>query len=54
MKNKINITQMANIVANEAGLLHCTIENAWNGINKNITEHFDFEEVKSLIENFNS
>lgn len=52
MKNNMDLMQMANIVANEAEIFHCTIEDAWEGINKNITEQFDFEEVKSLIENF--
>jgi hypothetical protein len=49
MKDKISIIQMANILSNEAEIFHCTLEDAWNGINKNITEQFDFEEVKSLI-----
>jgi len=51
MKDKIDITQIANIVANEVDIFHCTIKDAWNGMNKNITEQFDFEEVKSLIVN---
>jgi hypothetical protein len=49
MKHKIDLNQMANIVANEAEIFHCTIEEAWDGINKNVTEKFNFEEVKSLI-----
>lgn len=54
MARKIEIIQMANIVANESELLHCTIEEAGDSINKNITEQFNFEEVKSLIIKFAS
>lgn len=50
MKKEIHLTQMANIVASEVELLHCTIEEAWNGMNSNITDQFNFEEVKALIQ----
>lgn len=49
MKDKIDLTQMANIVANESEIFHCSIEEAWKIISKDITNQFDFEEVKSLI-----
>ena len=38
MKTKnLKLSEIANILANEASLLHCTLEEAWNGISKDIT-----------------
>jgi hypothetical protein len=49
MKNKMSLEQISTILANEADLLHCTLEEAWEGISTEITSQFNFEDVKSFI-----
>jgi len=52
--NNLKLMKMASTLANEASLLHCTLEKAWKGINQTITNQFEFEEVKSyIIKNIN-
>jgi len=47
--NKLKLSEVANILANEASLLHCTLEKAWNGISKDITNQFKFKKIESYI-----
>ena len=54
VNEKLNINKMANILINEAELLHCTIEEAWEGMASDVTSQFNFKEVKSLIVNLNA
>jgi len=47
--NNLKLSEVAGILANEASLLHYTLEEAWNGISKDITNQFKFKEVESYI-----
>ena len=47
--NNLKLSEIAGILANEISLLHCTLEEAWNSISKNITNQFKFKEVESYI-----
>lgn len=52
--DKIDLNRMANILASEAEMLHCTLTEAWNGIAKSVTSQFNFKEVESLVIKLNS
>ena len=47
--NNLKLSEVANILANEALLLHCTLKEAWDGIHTSITNQFKFEEVEDYI-----
>ena len=47
--NNLKINEIADILASEASLLNCTLEEAWNGIHPNVTNQFCYKEVESYI-----
>lgn len=42
---KLTLTEVACILANESGLLHCSLEQAWYNMAPEFIKHYDFEAV---------